>query len=113
MNHYLVSFPSSSMQVSAEELPAVAAASRAVVQEARDAGVWVFGGGIDEGIDPVVVSGDGTVTPGSSAETAGMSGGFTVLRLETREEAEQWAARIAVGCGCDQELRVFMWDPLS
>ena len=46
---YLISFPSGAMDVSVEELPAVSEASHAVVQQAKEAGVWVFGGGIDEG----------------------------------------------------------------
>jgi hypothetical protein len=29
----------------------------------------------------------------------------------SREEAVAWAARIAKGCRCDQELRVFQFDP--
>ena len=48
MTKYLISFPSGAMDVTEEELPAVSDASHAVVQEAKDAGVWVFGGGIDE-----------------------------------------------------------------
>ena len=46
-----------------EDWPAVAAASRRVVQEAEDAGVWVFGGGIQRQ-RASVVSPEGTVTPG-------------------------------------------------
>lgn len=53
MAKYLISFPSAALQVSASELPAVAAAAHDVVQRAKDAGVWVFGGGIDESVPPV------------------------------------------------------------
>jgi hypothetical protein len=28
------------------------------------AGVWVFGGGLAEDVDPVIVAGDGTITAG-------------------------------------------------
>ncbi len=59
---YLISFPSSAMQVSEQDLPAVSDAARAVVEQAKRAGVWVFGGGIDESVPPVMVDGDGTVT---------------------------------------------------
>jgi hypothetical protein len=48
MTKYLISFPSEAMVVSAEELPSVAAAARAVIEEAKAAGVYVFGGGIAE-----------------------------------------------------------------
>ena len=43
MTKYLISFPSSAMVFPPEELQAVSDASHAVVQEAKDAGVWVFG----------------------------------------------------------------------
>lgn len=39
--------------------------------------------------------------------------GFTVLDLPSREEAIAWAARLAKACRCDQELRVFGFDPSS
>ena len=40
-------------------------------------------------------------------------GGFTELELPSRDEAIAWAARIAKACRCDQELRVFGFDPQS
>jgi hypothetical protein len=43
----------------------------------------------------------------------GTDGGFTVLELPSRDEAIAWAARIAKACRCDQELRVFGFDPQS
>ena len=42
-----------------------------------------------------------------------LDGGFTVLELPSRDEAVAWAARIAKACRCDQELRVFQFDPQS
>lgn len=114
MHHYLISFPSSAMDhVSEQALPAVSAASRAVIREAKAAGVYVFGGGIDESVAPVRVSADGAVSPDPYPETRRLNGGFCVLKLPTREDAERWAAKIAGGCQCAQELRVFMYDPAS
>ena len=69
MTKYLISFPSAAMVVPDEDLQAVSDAAHAVVQEAKDAGVWVFGGGIDESIPPVMVDGDGTVTEGTYTQT--------------------------------------------
>ena len=43
---YLISFDDGAMTFPEADLPAVAAASHAVVDEARDAGVWVFGAGL-------------------------------------------------------------------
>lgn len=114
MNHYLISFPGSAMgHISAEDFPAVVESSHAAIREAKTAGVYVFGGGIDEAIPPVMVAGDGRVSPGTYPETSMLNGGFCVLKVRTREEAEQWAAKIAAGCWCSQELRQFMYDPES
>jgi hypothetical protein len=45
MTKYLVSFPASAMVVTDEDMAAVGEAARAVIREAREAGVHVFGGG--------------------------------------------------------------------
>ena len=78
MTKYLISFPSEAMVLTDEEFPIVSAAARAVIEEAKAAGVYVFGGGIHEGVDPVLVSADGAVSteiyPGSY-----LKGGYTVL----------------------------------
>jgi len=66
-----------------EDFPAVAEAAHEVVREAKRAGVWVF------------------------------DGGFSVLEVPTREEAIEWARKIAVSCRCKQELREFQFDPES
>ena len=113
MTKYLISFPSSAMVFPPEELQAVSDASHAVVQEAKDAGVWVFGGGIDESVPPVMVAGDGTVTEGTYPQTRQIEGGYAVLEVPTREAALEWAARIAVACRCAQEVRAFGYDPAS
>jgi hypothetical protein len=94
-----------------EELPAVGAAAHAVVREAMEAGVWVFGGGLAEDVDPVMVTGDGTITTGTYPQTKEFDGGFTVLDVPSREAAVQWAAKIAAACRCAQEIREFMPDP--
>lgn len=113
MTKYLISFPSAAMDVPEAELQAVADAAHAVVQEAKDAGVWVFGGGIDESVPPVVVHGDGTVAEGTYPQTAQLEGGYSVLELPTYEAALEWAAKIAAACRCAQEVRAFQYDPAS
>src|SRR6266571_3911968 len=105
MTRYLISFPSGAMDhISAEEFPAVGEAAHAVVQEAMDAGVWVFGGGLAEDVDPVMVAGDGTITAGTYPQTKEFNGGFTVLDVPSREAALEWAAKIAAACRCAQEI---------
>ncbi len=100
------------MKVAEDELPAVSAAAHAVIEEARAAGVYVFGGGIDETVAPVLVSAEGAASPeiypGSS-----LTGGFAVLEVPTRAEAVDWARKLAAACRCAQELREFMYDPAS
>ncbi|HOB05145.1 MAG TPA: YciI family protein [Propionibacteriaceae bacterium] len=114
MTKYLISFPSSAMDhLSEEELRAASVDSHAVVQQAKDAGVWVFGGGIDESQPPVIVNGDGTAIHGTYPETARIEGGYSVLELPSHDAAVHWAAKIAVACRCAQEVRAFMYDPAS
>lgn len=112
MTKYLISFPSDAMVVTDEEFPTVVAESHAVIEEAKEAGVYVFGGGIDETVGPTLIAADGSVSadlyPGSN-----ITGGFTVLELPSRASAEKWAARIAAACRCSQELREFGYDPQS
>ena len=108
MTRYLISFPSDAMQdIPEEEMPDVAGASHAVVREAQDAGVWIFGGGMDEDVDPVLVTGDGTVTAGTYP-----LGGISIIDVPSQEAALEWAAKIAAACRCPQVVSAFMFDPL-
>ncbi|WP_025157824.1 YciI family protein [Leifsonia aquatica] len=113
MTKFLISFPSSAMVIPEGEFDTVVVESHAVMQEAKDAGVYVFGGGLNEDIPPVRVAGDGTVTDGAYPQTAEFDGGFCVLELPSREAAVTWAAKIATSCRCEQELREFGYDPES
>ena len=106
MAKYLISFPSSAMNLSEEELEAADRDSREVGREAKAAGVWIFGGGIDESVPPVMVTGSGSVLETSYEETRHLAGGFTVLDVSSRDEALEWARRLAVACRCAQEVRV-------
>ncbi|HEY4307439.1 MAG TPA: hypothetical protein VGM82_23400 [Gemmatimonadaceae bacterium] len=113
MAKYLISFPSAAMVVPSGELETVGRAAAAAIDAAKAAGVYVFAGGIDESVSPVRVGADGSVAEGGYPEARPLDGGFTVLELPSREEAVAWAARIAKACRCDQELRVFGFDPRS
>lgn len=112
MTKYLISFPSKAMQLSEEEFVRAGVDSRAVIERAKAAGVYVFGGGINEGVAPALVAADGSITP-DIYPGSDLNGGFTVLELPTRQDAEEWARMIAVACRCSQELREFMYDPAS
>ena len=112
MTKYLISFPSKAMVLTEDEFPTVAAESHAVIEGAKAAGVYVFGGGINEEVDPVLVTADGSATSEIYAGSH-LDGGFTVLELPTRDDAVEWARKIAVACRCAQELREFHYDPAS
>jgi len=45
MTKYLVSFPGPAMDIPDEDMAGVSEAAHAVIREAKDAGVYVFGGG--------------------------------------------------------------------
>src|SRR5438094_2437979 len=113
MTKYLISFPGSAIDISDEDMAAVGEAAHAVIREAKDAGVYVFGGGINEDVAPLMVAADGTVTNETYPQTKEFDGGFCVLELPSREAAVQWAAKIAKSCRCSQELREFQYDPES
>ena len=107
MTRYLISFPDGAMDhIPQEEIPDVAKTAHAVVKEAQDAGVFVFAGGLDEDVDPVLVAGDGTVTVGTHP-----LGGITVIDVPSREAALEWATKIAAACRCAQDVSPFMPDP--
>jgi hypothetical protein len=106
MPRYLISFDDGAMTFPDEDLPDVAEAARAVVHEAKDAGVWVFGGGLHSHEEVSVVATDGTVTDGP--ESKAYIGGFSVVDVPSHEEALEWAGRIAVACRCAQEVREFV-----
>jgi hypothetical protein len=108
MTRYLISFDAHAMDhIPDEEGPAVGKAAHAVVQEAVDAGVWVFGGGLENQRAGIVAT-DGAVTGGPYPEAIG---GFAILDVLSREEALAWAAKIALACRCAQEVRELMPDP--
>jgi len=112
MTRYLISFPSAAMDhIPVEDFPAVGDAARAVVREIKDAGVYIFSGGLDEEVGTVMVSGDGTVSAGTYPQTKELNGGFTLIDVPSRDEAVEWAAKIATACRCAQEVRAFMDDP--
>ena len=95
MAKYLISFPSAAMNVPDSEWEAVGRDAHAVIREAKEAGVYVFGGGIDETVPPVLVSANGSVAEGGYPWAPPLNGGFTVLELPSSKEGIAWAARIA------------------
>ncbi len=110
MTRFLISFDDGAMDFPDEDLPAVGEAAHRVVKEAQDAGVWVFGGGLHSQRASVVGT-DGVVNDGPYPEVKAVIGGFSILDVPTRDDALEWAAKIAVACRCAQEVREIMDDP--
>ena len=111
MTRYLISFNDGAMaHIPEEDFPDVAKAARAVVQEAVNAGVFVFTGGL-AGEKASIVATDGIVSDGPYPQTRELSGGFTIVDVPTRQAALEWAAKIAVACRCAQEVREILPDP--
>src|SRR5688500_4482931 len=113
MTRYLISFDAGAMDhIPDDDVPAVSKAAHAVVQEGVDAGVWVFGAGLESQRASIVAT-DGTVADGPYPETKEVIGGFAVVDVPSREEALAWAAKIAVACRCAQEVREVLPAPTA
>lgn len=110
MSRYLISFDDGWMDFPQAELAAVGETSRAVIREAKAAGVYVHAGGLLSQ-RASVVDVDGTITEGDFPEKKAVIGGFTIVDVPTRDEALKWAAKLARGCRTRQELRLIMDDP--
>jgi hypothetical protein len=110
VTRYLISFDDGWMTFPSEEIPDVAKAVVEVIQEAQDAGVWVLGEGLESQRASIVAT-DGMVTDGPFPETKEVIGGFSVIEVSSREEALEWAAKIAAACRCAQEVRELLPHP--
>ena len=84
--------------------------AKAVVDEIKAAGEYVFAGGLEEdgpvySADPT--SGTAMITDGPYVESKEFLGGFAVVDVADDEAAKVWAGRLAEGCGWPQEVRRF------
>jgi hypothetical protein len=110
MARYLISFDDGAMDdIPEEDWPAIGEAAHAVIRDAQDAGVLVFTGGLYSTDEVSVVATDGTVTDGP--ESKAYMGGLTIVDVPSREQALEWAAKIAVACRCAQDVREVLPDP--
>ena len=111
MTQYLISFDDGAMDhITGDELPDVGKAAHAVIQEAVNAGVWVFGAGLQRQKASIVAP-DGVVSDGPYPEAKEVLGGLVVVDVASRDEALAWAAKFAVACRCAQEVRELLPDP--
>jgi len=94
-----------------DDLRGKSAASQAVLEEMKTAGIFVFAdGGIDASTALCsVVSKDGQpfFTDGPYVETKEHLGGFTVIDVLDDDAARYWAGRLAVSLDWPQEVHRF------
>ncbi len=113
MTRYLISFPSRAMDhIPGDEMPAVGEAAHAVIREAMDAGAWVFGGGLAEDVDPVLVAGGrddhGRHVPAEQGAERRLRRRRRALTGGSRGVGGEDRGRLPL---CAQEIREFMPDP--
>jgi hypothetical protein len=82
-------------------------------KKAMDAGIWVFGGGLE----PIDVSttvdntgAEAVVTDGPFAESKEWIGGFWIFDLPDLDAALQWATEASKACAGKVEVRPFQAD---
>jgi hypothetical protein len=85
--------------------------AKAVVDEMKAAGVYVFAGGLEEDPDAAfsadATSGTLTFSEGQYVENPQFLGGFTVVEVADEQAARLWAGKLAEACGWPQEVRRF------
>ena len=82
----------------------------AVDREMRDAGVWVFAGGLHPPSTATVVRAEGggtLMTDGPYAEAKEHVGGFTIIEAPDLDAALAWAGRLARATTLPIEVRPF------
>jgi hypothetical protein len=99
--------------MSPEEMQRTFQAVDAFNREVREAGAWVFAGGLHPSSTATVVRAQGgqvVTTDGPYAETKEQIGGFWVIKAADLDAALDWAARGSAACGWPVEVRPFQED---
>ncbi len=100
----------SSTEMTMEEMQPVFEAVEAFNADVREAGAWVFAGGLHPREVSTVVDGTGAepvVTPGPASDARHYLGGMWVIEAPDLDGALEWARRGAVACGGLVEVRPF------
>ena len=110
MTQYIIYFNQQWVGAHSEEwLAQRGVLAEAVVDEMKDAGVYVFAGGLDPNMDTAfnadATSGTTKITPGPYRETEEYLGGLAVVDVPDEETAKAWAGKLAEACGWPQEVR--------
>ena len=116
MPQYLIAFNDEWVpDLTSEDIRERGTNGRAVIEEMRAAGVFLFS---DGGLDASTVvcsvvpdNGSPVFTDGPYVETKEHLGGFAVVDVADDAEARYWAGRIAVAVGWPQEVHRFPHPP--
>lgn len=110
MPRFLISFDDGAMDHLVDDLSDVGVAAHDVLREAKEANVWVTGGGLLRQ-QATIVETDGTKRLGDFPEKKAVIGGFSIVEVPALDDALYWAGRFASACRCAQEVRLIMVDP--
>jgi hypothetical protein len=118
MSQYLLSVHSVAGEVRApmtdEEMQQFFTQIRALEEEMRAGGVWVFGGRLHEPDTATVVrmsEGQVLTTDGPFAESKEHLGGFYIIEAEDLDAALAWASKTTAIVGAPIEVRPFADEP--
>ncbi len=95
-----------------DRLTEIMARVEAVQTRVRDAGAWVFAGGLAAPSSATVLrpTGDEVLTvDGPFAEGKEYVGGFSVIEVGDLDEALRWAREYVAAIGLPIEVRPFVW----
>jgi hypothetical protein len=118
MNHYLLSvhMVEGEGYPSEEEMQQAFKDVAALNEEIKQAGAWVFAGGLEPADVATVVreqNGDILTTDGPFVEGKEHIGGFWVIKVADLDEALAWAKRATIACRGAVEVRPFQDDTES
>jgi hypothetical protein len=108
--HYVDGQPAPSQEVMEQTYRDV----EAVNVQLREAGAWVFAGGLHPASTATVVrmrDGEVLTTDGPFAETKEQLGGFWVIKAADLDAALAWSAKATEACRAPVEVRPFQEDP--
>lgn len=117
MTQYLLAVHGSEEEYAAidpEQLQEMFAATGRFNDKVREAGIWVFAGGLEPAETATVVDGQGetpVMTDGPYLETKEHLGGFWIIDVADLDEALKWAAEGSKACGGKVEVRPFQAEP--
>ena len=114
MTQYLLSVvtPTDGTQPGPDELAAIGARIEAVQTRIREAGAWVFAGGLAAPSSATVLRPAGEdvlVVDGPFAEGKEYLGGFSVIDVEDLDDALRWGREFVAAIGLPIEVRPFVW----